>query len=122
MKLTRRTFFKVGAVGATTMAGVAPAEAAVAAGPSPAAKGVLVDTTKCIGCRACEAACAETNRLAGRPERPGDDGIFDGRRTTDENTFTVVNRVEHRSLRVEAPVRFIKSQCMHCIDPACASA
>jgi len=122
MKLSRRTFFKVSAVGATTAAGVQPAEAALALGAAPHAKGVLVDTTRCIGCRACEAACAEANQLAGRPERPGDDGVFEKRRTTDEFTLTVVNRFEHKSLRAESPVRFIKTQCMHCVDPACASA
>jgi Fe-S-cluster-containing dehydrogenase component len=119
MKLTRRTFFKVSAVGATTLAGATNAEASPLHGADPDAKGVLVDTTLCVGCRACEAACAEANHLDG-PARPGDDGVFDSRRTTDERTLTVVNRFT--TTNPDHPVQFIKSQCMHCVDPACATA
>lgn len=113
MDLTRRTFFKVGAVGVTALAGAAaPAEAAALAA-APHARGVLVDTTLCVGCRACEYACAEANGL---DEPAGDDDIFARRRVTDERAFTVVNRAA-----VKEPERFAKTQCMHCVDPACAS-
>ncbi|HEX5627994.1 MAG TPA: 4Fe-4S dicluster domain-containing protein [Usitatibacteraceae bacterium] len=81
-------------------------------------KAVLVDTTKCVGCRACEAACAEANGLAG-PELPGEDRVFASPRTTSTRAFTVVNRyAAHGS----EPERFVKRQCMHCVAPACASA
>jgi len=120
MNLTRRTFLKVNAVGAAALAGAArPAEAStrVASLDGPA---MLVDTTKCIGCRACEAACAEANRIDA-PEHAGDDGVFERHRTTAPEHYTVVNRY------VAAPSspaqnRFIKTQCMHCLEPACASA
>jgi Fe-S-cluster-containing dehydrogenase component len=119
MKLTRRTFFKVSAIGATTFAGAAaPAEASSA---SPAAgedsRAVLVDTTKCVGCRACEAACSEANRLR-EPAMSGDERVYEARRVTDQRTFTVVNRYNVGT----SGERFIKSQCMHCVDAACASA
>ena len=114
MNLTRRTFFKVTAIGATTLAGVAKAEAAPA--PGEDAPGVLVDTTRCVGCRACEAACAEANQLTG-PAMAGDERVFDRTRTTDQRTLTVVNRY-----RVANAERFVKTQCMHCVDAACASA
>ncbi len=121
MKLTRRTFFKLNAVG---VAGVAlaptPAAASVAAGANPDAPGMLVDTTRCIGCRACEAACAEANRLA-EPDQMGDDAVFDVHRTMSPDHLTVVNRYRS-SLIAPEPVRFIKTQCMHCVEPACASA
>jgi Fe-S-cluster-containing dehydrogenase component len=115
MNLTRRTFFKVTAIGAATVAGAGRAEAS--AGPAAAedARGVLVDTTKCVGCRACEAACAEANSL----QAPADDAaIFDKPRSTDQRTFTVVNRYNVR----QQEERFIKRQCMHCVDAACAAA
>jgi len=119
MKLSRRTFFKLGgAAGAMT---IAAAPRAVGASPTaiPGAgmKAVLVDTTKCAGCRACEAACAEANRLA-EPAMAGDERVFTTRRVTDQRTFTVVNRFE----RGGADTRFVKRQCMHCVEPACASA
>ena len=37
--------------------------------------GVLIDTTRCIGCRRCEAACAEINNLPA-PDLE-DKGIFE---------------------------------------------
>lgn len=114
MKLSRRTMLKLGAaVGATSLAG-RPARAEAAARPADA-RAVLVDTTRCIGCRACEAACAEANGLDG-PAGAGVADILETRRTTDTRSFTVVNRV------ATSPDRFVKTQCMHCVEPGCATA
>lgn len=120
MKLTRRTFFKVNAAGAAALAVSARSAEASGTVAAPGAKGVLVDTTRCQGCRACEAACAEANGL-GEPVAAGDDAVFAKTRTTDQYTFTVVNRYDTGHTGAE-PVRFIKTQCMHCVEPACASA
>lgn len=115
MNLTRRTFFKVTAVGAATLAGTAKAEAASELTAAEDARGVLVDTTKCVGCRACEAACAEANGL---PAPTDNEAIFDKPRVTNPDTYTVVNRYNVR----QQEERFIKRQCMHCVDAACAAA
>jgi Fe-S-cluster-containing dehydrogenase component len=82
------------------------------------AVGVLVDTTRCVGCRACEAACSEANALAA-PEKPGDDAVFAARRRTGPTSFTVVNKSAAKSPSGED--RYAKTQCMHCVTPACAS-
>jgi formate dehydrogenase iron-sulfur subunit len=119
MNLNRRTFFKVaGAAGAAALSSAKPAAAmsAESATIDAGRRGVLVDTTKCVGCRACEAACAEANTLPG-PAMPGDAAVFAAPRKTDTSAFTVVNRAAGA-----APARFIKRQCMHCLEPACASA
>jgi Fe-S-cluster-containing dehydrogenase component len=119
MKLSRRTFFKVsGAAGAMTLAAAPKASASAVRVPGAEMKAVLVDTTKCVGCRACEAACAEANQLR-EPAMAGDEKVFATRRATDQRTFTVVNRFEGRGGTEE---RFVKRQCMHCVEPACASA
>ncbi len=120
MKLSRRTFLKVNAAGAAAVATLhaVPASAAEAAA-SPDAKGVLVDTTRCVGCRACEAACSEANHLP-EPASAGDERVFDSRRETASQVFTVVNRV--KGPNAQSPVRYVKTQCMQCVDPACASA
>jgi formate dehydrogenase iron-sulfur subunit len=117
MKLNRRTFFKVaGTAGAVALAPAGKAAAATAADVLDAGRrGVLVDTTKCIGCRACEAACAEANTLPG-PAMLDDAAVFAKPRKTDTTSFTVVNQA------AASPARFVKQQCMHCIEPACASA
>jgi Fe-S-cluster-containing dehydrogenase component len=80
---------------------------------------MLVDTTLCFGCRACEAACSEANQLLG-PALAGEASVFDRRRTTDTHTYTVVNR--YPSSMGKGTATFVKSQCMHCVAPACASA
>jgi Fe-S-cluster-containing dehydrogenase component len=115
MNLSRRCLLKLGgAAGAAAVVG-RPQPAAASVGRSITTPAVLVDTTKCVGCRACEAACAEANGLQA-PARSGDPAALAARRTTDERTYTVVNRVS------VDPERFVKTQCMHCVDPGCASA
>jgi len=118
MKVNRREFLKVGmAAGSAAFIGLparARAEADVAGAEESS---VLVDTTLCIGCRACEAACSEANALpAPSPGEP----VFDAQRTTSMDAFTVVNRFEKGADHSE--VRYVKTQCMHCVAPACASA
>lgn len=74
---------------------------------------ILVDTTRCAGCRMCEVACARANGL---PE-PAQKVDFTSERTTSETQWTVVNRYETDRGKVS-----VKRQCMHCLQPACASA
>ena len=95
MRLKRRTFFKLTAIGAAgAVSAPTPASASTTTAAMRAdAVGVLVDTTKCVGCRACEAACAESNNLTGLTE-VGDDQVFATRRTTQPEVFTVVNRAD----------------------------
>ena len=118
MELSRRTFIKVaGAAGAAAAAG-RPARAAAAEPRLVTTPAVLVDGTRCVGCRACEAACSESNHLA-EPAAAGTEAVFSRRRTTDPHVYTVVNRFQPDG---QAEPRYVKSQCMHCVDPACASA
>jgi formate dehydrogenase iron-sulfur subunit len=114
MRIGRRGFIKVAAVTAGA-AGAVQAGAASAASEGNDGPGVLVDTTLCVGCRACEGACAEKNEL---PAPPEDDKVMLQRRDTAPQVFTVVNRTE----KPDGTVRFAKKQCMHCIAPGCASA
>jgi len=113
MRISRRSFFRL--AGATAGSGVAMSAQARATAEDDRLPGVLVDTTRCVGCRGCEAACAEANDL---PAPPDGDEVMKSRRDTSQTAFTVVNRTD-------APGggdRFGKKQCMHCVAPACASA
>jgi Fe-S-cluster-containing dehydrogenase component len=74
---------------------------------------VLVDTTMCAGCRACEVACAEANGL---PEPP-DEVDFSEERNMSPTQWSVINRYDTDEGKV-----FVKRQCMHCLRPACAAA
>jgi len=114
MSMQRRSFLKVaGAAGALAAGG--QARAAFGDPPGAEENGVLVDTTLCVGCRGCEAACAEANAL---PEPPSGDAVLASLRKTSETSLTVVNRFEGPG----AEPRYAKRQCMHCVEPACASA
>ncbi|MGE4504486.1 MAG: 4Fe-4S dicluster domain-containing protein [Desulfovibrionaceae bacterium] len=124
MSVTRRTF--LGALGGLAALGAAEPGAAAAweskAPPDP--YGCLVDVTRCVGCRKCEQACNEVNHLPEPAESFEDARVFDQRRRPDAGSYTVVNRyhpgpVDDRGGLVPS---FVKVQCMHCQDPACASA
>jgi formate dehydrogenase iron-sulfur subunit len=66
---------------------------------------LLFDTTKCVGCGSCVAACREKNGL---PETDAPD--------LTEKQFTVLKTVAGK----DADVNY-RRMCMHCTDPTCAS-
>jgi Fe-S-cluster-containing dehydrogenase component len=76
--------------------------------------GVLVDTTRCVGCRSCEFACAEANGL---PEPDDDDAVLEQTRQQTPSQWTIINSYDTDKGEV-----FVKKQCMHCNQPACGSA
>jgi Fe-S-cluster-containing dehydrogenase component len=119
MSLSRRTFLGwLGAAGITATGTKATAATTHHFEGYPDAKAVLHDTTLCIGCRRCEEACNTVNNLP-PPETPFDDlSVLDSPRRTTSKAYTVVNR---RPGNGERPV-FVKKQCNHCLEPACASA
>ncbi len=123
MSVSRRKFLKfLTAAGAGTAAATVGGKKALAQHKHyegyPGAYGVLHDTTLCVGCRSCEAACNEVNKQP-KPDVPFDDlTVLDKKRRTKTNVFTVVNKYEVPGY---GPV-FRKQQCHHCQEPACASA
>jgi Fe-S-cluster-containing dehydrogenase component len=116
--MLRRTFLGLlGAAGASAALSKPATAAGKHFGPHPDTQGVLFDATRCIGCRKCELACNEVNKLPA-PDRKFDDlAVLDAERRTDEKTFTVVNKYA-----TSKGVAFRKMQCNHCLEPACASA
>lgn len=116
MGISRRTALKVALAG--TAASIAkPLKAASVPLAAPAdAVGLLYDTTKCIGCKACMVACREANGLAADSAASG--GLYHAPVDLNEKTKTVIKLYDdgngHRS--------FMKAHCMHCVDPACANA
>lgn len=81
-------------------------------------KGVLVDLTKCIGYGSCTVACKLWNKLDFNEEKPA---LGHQVKLNDKN-WTIVNKKDVVTKNGEPVWRFIKQQCMHCSEPACASA
>jgi formate dehydrogenase iron-sulfur subunit len=111
--MKRRNFFKLTGAAGLSITGKS------AAAQEPAEQkefaGVLVDTTRCIGCRSCEVACASAHDLP-VPDIMND-GALAKERSTSETQWMVVNRYETQKGEV-----FVKKQCMHCWQPGCTAA
>jgi formate dehydrogenase iron-sulfur subunit len=96
-----------------------PAALAAAEEAANGGRGVLVDLTKCIGCRSCENACRLKHGRPGLDTTRGGYAPGDGKLSFANKTFidtleaTDAVGVDHRTT--------VKRQCMHCLDPACAS-
>ncbi|MFZ5981756.1 MAG: 4Fe-4S dicluster domain-containing protein [Candidatus Zixiibacteriota bacterium] len=70
---------------------------------------ILTDITKCIGCLQCVSACKEANRLDREVPRvwQKSDGLS-------ANNWT--------SIMLRGDNHFVRKQCRHCLEPACAEA
>lgn len=80
------------------------------------AKGVLVDLTRCIGCGSCAVACKLHNGLEWDPEKP----VIDEKAVLAGENWTMIT--SHVVAVKDREVwRFVKHQCLHCLEPACAS-
>ncbi len=83
------------------------------------AKSVLVDLTRCIGCRGCQVACKEWNERDAR--KTSFKGDFTNPAKLNSDTYTNIKFVE-TAQNDKVGWSFIKNQCMHCREPACAAA
>jgi formate dehydrogenase iron-sulfur subunit len=93
--------------------------------PQPARKltsvAKLIDTSKCIGCKACESACLEWNNL--REEVGFNHGVYDNPLDLTPESLTVMRFSEWinpETQNLEWLIR--KDGCMHCEDPGCLKA
>ena len=79
----------------------------------------LIDTSTCIGCKACEVACQEWNDLP--PETTVQVGTY---QTLPETTPNFWNLIKFNEYESGAGLHWLmrKDQCMHCEDPGCLRA
>src|SRR5690554_6742117 len=80
----------------------------------------LIDTSKCIGCKACQVACMEWNDL--RDEIGHNVGVYDNPADLTENTWTLMRFAEHEKDDGDLEWLIRKDGCMHCEDPGCLKA
>ena len=86
--------------------------------------GILYDSTLCVGCQVCMVACKKANDMEGVQNGPL--GIWENPQDLSSTTLNIIKKYEDGSHeykdREENGYAFIKRQCLHCVDPACASA
>lgn len=112
MKLNRRGFLKV-SLGMAGLLLLNPTEKAAADdSPNKLGKAVLVDSSKCVGCWWCYAACKHEHNL---PETIKPDPVH-----PPELSAGVWSTLYTKSINNEW--LFAKRQCMHCEVPACVTA
>jgi formate dehydrogenase beta subunit len=114
MNLDRRTLLK-GIAGTAAAVGTASGAEARREAP-PDAVGLLYDASRCIGCKTCVVACKEANHLPPDPD-PEFGARYDSPVTLSGTTKNII-----KAYAAGDRGSYMKSQCMHCIDPACVNA
>ncbi len=80
----------------------------------------LIDTTTCIGCKACEVACVEWNDM------PFQQTMFDNTyQTMPDTNWNYWNLIKFNEVsNPDGTFQWLmrKHQCMHCADPGCLRA
>ena len=80
----------------------------------------LIDTTKCIGCKACQVACMEWNDL--RDEIGTNTGQYQNPHDLTESSWTLMRFAEVEDSKGDLEWLIRKDGCMHCKDPGCLKA
>ena len=80
----------------------------------------LIDTTTCIGCKACEVACVEWNDMPFQPTMF--DNTYQTMPETNWNYWNLIKFREHQREHGTLMWLMRKDQCMHCADPGCLDA
>ncbi|MFQ6000763.1 MAG: 4Fe-4S dicluster domain-containing protein [Anaerolineae bacterium] len=83
--------------------------------PAKAEIAMLYDSSKCVGCRACQMACKRWNGLP--PESTDKEALYESPRDLSEKTWTLIKL---RRAQGDKGL-FHKYQCWHCTDAACVA-
>src|ERR1700751_4101843 len=80
----------------------------------------LIDTTKCIGCKACQVACMEWNDL--RDDIGTNVGSYENPADLTARSWTLMRFTEYEDPKGNLEWLIRKDGCMHCDDPGCLKA
>lgn len=80
--------------------------------------GMLIDLSKCMGCRGCQVACKQWNNLPGEQTTLGNDLTNPQQRSAYTWTTIEFLTTEREGKTLST---FTKSGCLHCLEPACES-
>lgn len=129
--MNRRYFLKAVATGSATIALGSEESQAIQRETKqmpPKAVGMLYDSTLCIGCKACVAACKEANHHPQEiPEHLAEwnSGTWDTPLDISGKTLNVIKVYRDGDMSQKDHetngYAFMKRHCLHCIDPSCVS-
>ena len=94
-----------------------------ATSPAPI-RSTLIDITNCIGCRACQVACKQWNEREGEETEFEAELGFQNPATLSAKTYTLIAFHEMENAQKPGGIEsaFVMQRCLHCLEPACASA
>lgn len=122
MKKSRRDFLKIAAVGGIAATGitslVSSSHASEDIKANDDAVGMLYDSTKCVGCKACVVKCKQVNDMEAVSSPTDKDRLWDMPEDLDYRTRNIIKLYKES----DTDWSYVKHQCMHCIKPACVSA
>ncbi len=81
------------------------------------ARAILVDTSKCIGCRGCQVACKQWHGLKAEPTKFV--GSYENPPDLSAKTWRKVRFIETAGEDGRLRWRFISDACKHCTDASC---
>ncbi len=79
--------------------------------------GFLVDTARCIGCRSCQVACKQWNKLD--PDRTAGTGSYENPPDLTSNAYNRIRFVEKAGDGGSVRWLFLSERCVHCGDAGC---
>ncbi|HAF45044.1 MAG TPA: hydrogenase 2 operon protein HybA [Gallionellaceae bacterium] len=124
MSISRRDFLKGALAGGAMLATAAPAEARENLTMPDEALGLLYDSTLCIGCKACVAACKDVNDMP--PEFSSESQLWDTPLDISGKTLNVIKVYQDGNSATKDSEKdgfaYMKVSCLHCVDPSCVSA
>lgn len=134
MSMNRRRFLTAAAGGTLTAVAAQEGQAALQREEMhmpPKAVGMLYDSTLCIGCKACVAACKQANGYPAEiaeHHQGWNDGQWDSPQDISGDTLNVIKAYISENIDYANPKKddingyaFMKRHCLHCLDPSCVS-
>jgi formate dehydrogenase iron-sulfur subunit len=80
-------------------------------------KGFMVDASRCIGCRSCQVACKQWNKLS--VDNTANQGSFENPRDLTPALYNRIRFSEESDSKGTMAWRFVSERCMHCGDAGC---
>jgi len=116
-KLSRRGFLKAAGIGAALLPSLKTGKALSRVQGKP--KAILVDVRRCVGCKACQAACKLWNGLPAENTEITEDE-YTNPTSLSAHTW---NYIRFSEVKMGEGVRWVMAsiRCMHCLEPTCVS-